>query len=429
MSVNCAVAESNVSVKPIIRCVNIVFLFLYVFQPAFFKISIIHILTFYMVMFILYNSFAKAGGKLVLDNRSNKSLYAFLPFIIYVTFDYLIQSVISVHSSLILHNLLIFYLVLFRIMLSIEYLRHLFRYYEYSFKDLANDFITVAFLQLICVIIAFANPEIRTFFNNLTLIGTDSVYIQDALLNCPWRSYGLAGNLFDAFGYTTSLLIVLTFAMGIDRQNMKLIILSGIMFLMPLLNTRTGIILAMGGIIIIFFLYKKNITASSLSKCFWVIVILSLIMWELYYILPEETKSWIEVGFFSTKQLMNSGETVGVYEVILHDNFKFPDNLLFGAAVDPGDILNTGIESGYIQCLWQFGVFGTMLLFIGFTYFLGYCFFTLKRSIFRAIVASYGAIFFVYLIKLFSVFNVSANIMLIGFPIIFLFIENKKIKR
>ena len=82
--------------KPIIfRGVNILFLFLYVFQPSVSKLSITHALTLYMAMVILYDIFAKSGRKFAFDRDAARHVYVFLPFIIYVTVDYFVQSFIS----------------------------------------------------------------------------------------------------------------------------------------------------------------------------------------------------------------------------------------------------------------------------------------------------------------------------------------------
>ncbi|NBI71285.1 hypothetical protein D3Z50_09465 [Clostridiaceae bacterium] len=407
------------------RCVNIIFLFLYVFQPKFSRLSIMHALTLYMAVFILYDSFARTGGKLTIDRDTAKCLHVFLPFIIYVTADYIVQSAISDHSGLILHNLIIFYLVLVRVILSIEYLRHLMMFHGYSADDLMNDFIMVAILQLACVMAAFANPDIRAFFNNLTLRYGDSAFIAKALEHDIWRSFGFAGNIFDAFGYLTALLIVITFARGMEKQSLKMIVLSVVMFLMPFLNARTGVYLAVGGIAIVFVFIRKRINASTLIKYFFAVMVSIIAVRELYSLLPDATKSWIEVGLNSTRLLLSGGGRVGVYEEILQNNFRFPDNVLFGAAMDPGDILSRGIESGYVQCIWRFGIAGTLLMFAGFLYIFARCFMKSKRSLFRAVTISYAAIFFVYLIKLFSIYSTGANIMIIGLPVMMACEETK----
>lgn len=412
--------------KPnIFRGVNILFLFLYVFQPSVSKLSIMHVLTLYMAMVILYDIFAKSGGRFAFDRDAARHVYVFLPFIIYVTVDYFVQSFISSHSWTILYNLIIFYLVLVRVILSIVYLRHLMVFHQYSAQDLLNDFIMVAILQLACVTAAFVNPDIRAFFNNLTLRYGDSVYIQNALAHDIWRSYGFAGNIFDVFGYLTALLIVLTFARGIEKQSIKMIVLSFVMFLMPFLNARTGVYLAAGGIAIVIVFIRKKINGPTLIKYLFTVIVSIIAIQELYALLPDATKSWIEVGLNSTKLLLSGGGRVGVYEEILQNNFRFPDNILFGAAIDPGDVLSRGIESGYVQCIWRFGIVGTLLMFAGFLYTFIRCFKKSKRSLFRAISVSYAAIFFVYLIKLFSIYITGANIMIIGLPVMMACEETK----
>ena len=145
---------------------------------------------------------------------------------------------------------------------------------------------------------------------------------------------------------------------------------------------------------------------------------------QLYILLPEMTREWLEVGLDATIKLFTSGEKTSAYSAILDQNFIFPDNIFFGEGGDPLDMVNIGIESGYIQCLWRFGIIGTILLLGAFCVIFVRLFIHSTSSFSKAITVSYAAIFFVYLLKLFSLYNTGATILLIGIPSCVVYCEN-----
>lgn len=408
---------------------HVIFLFFFIFQPAILKLSIAHVLTMILILIIGWNSFGKHAGKISLNKDLLFCIGGFFPFFVYYIFIMSIKLLFSSSevSNILFYNIVIFLLVTFRIILSIIYLYILVKDKNFDLDKLMTLFIYVAVIQTILVILAFFIPALRSFFNGLTLKYSNSVYVKNALIRDTWRSYGFAGNIFDAFGYTTALLIVLTFIKGINKQKYWLIMLSVIMFIMPLLNARTGLYLAIIGIITTLIIFKIKVTPNNTIK--GIISILLIIAFALisYSQLPEATKSWISVGFDSTVKLLKTGEKVGVYSVILQDNFIFPDNILFGAGGDPMDMANLsrGIESGYIQCIWRYGLIGTMLLFIGYINLYIMAYKSSNENFKRCISLSFMAIFFIYLIKLFSIYNTGANIMIMGLPVIII-LESKK---
>lgn len=407
-----------------------IFLFFFIFQPAISKLSIAHILTMILILIVGWNAFGRHSGKILLNNNLLFCIGGFIPFFIYYIITMSIKLFFSSNdvSEILFYNIVIFLLVIFRIVLSIVYLYILIKDRNYDFDKLMTLFICVAIIQTILVILALLIPTVRSFFNGLTLKYSNSIYVKSALVRDTWRSYGFAGNIFDAFGYTTALLIIMTFIKGIDKQKNGIIILSIIMFIMPLLNARTGLYLALIGIIITLIIFKAKITPQNTIKGIITILLTFVIAVILYSKIPDATKSWISIGFDSTTKLLKTGEKVGVYSVILQDNFIFPDNLLFGAGGDPMDMANLsrGIESGYIQCIWRYGLIGTVLLFLGYINLFIMAYKNSNGNVKKCISLSFMVIFFIYLIKLFSLYNTGANIMIIGLPIIIILERDKK---
>lgn len=405
---------------------NVIFLFTYIFQPDLSKISILHFLTLYMLFVITLDIIKNNGGRIKVERSIIKYIYPFVPFLIYVFLDYTLISILgSTGGSLPLKNLIILYMTLLRIVLSTVYLLNLIKYHGYTLDRIIDTLIVVGIIQTLCVLAAFAFPSVRNFFNGLTLKNADSVYILSALSHDIWRSYGFAGNIFDSFGYVTALIIIITFAKGIRNGKIRIIALSFFMLIMPLLNARTGLFLCMGGFFIVVVTIKKSFDLKKIMKVMLVFVIIALIIPRLYQLLPSMTREWLRVGFEATIKLFTTGEKTSAYTKILEQNFIFPDNLIFGKAADPFDIIHIGIESGYINCLWRFGLIGTVLLLGGYLLFFWKIFFALKNDFSKSIILACLAVFFVYLIKLFSIYNTGASIILIGLPVCMVYFEYK----
>ena len=118
-------------------------------------------------------------------------------------------------------------------------------------------------------------------------------------------------------------------------------------------------------------------------------------------------------GVQQTITLLSGGGAEGVYSEIFGADLVLPDDVLFGVGISPERIAGySGIDSGYIQCIWRYGGWGSLLLFGAFIY----CFVTTYKStgvkMYRVIVACIAIIFFVYLFKLYSLSSYANNFLI-----------------
>lgn len=374
------------------------------------------------------------GGKskfvIKINGNIGKCILGFLPFFIYYVTEMMLRAFVlkDNHFSLYLYNIMIVFLILIRIVMVTWYLLILIIDKEYTFEKTIKMFIYSAVLQVCFVILTFKIPFVRSFLNDMTIKYSNSVYVVRALKLDTYRSYGFSGNLFDSFGYKTALLIIIAFAYAMDRRKMTGIILSIFMFIMPLLNARTGVYLGILGITIVVLMYLKKITGEAVLKGTFLILLVMLMLMLLFHTLPEETRKWIYRGMEATVLLIQKGEHTGVYEVLLDSNWVMPPNILFGAGGTPEQIITRGIESGYVNCIWQYGIIGSILLFGGYVN----VFFRAYRSSIdrfrKSIAISFFLIFFIYLIKLFSLYNTGANMIILGIPLVLIIDEGQNNK-
>ncbi len=409
---------------------NVCFLFLYIFQPFVCKVSTIVILDIWLLLVIMLHIGGKPKFVITINGSVWKCILGFLPFFIYYVTEMILRAFVleDNHFSLYLYNIMIVFLILIRIVMVTWYLSILLIDKKYTLDKIIKMFIYTAILQVCFVMLAFKLPFVRSFFNDMTIKYSNSIYVVRALELDTYRSYGFSGNLFDSFGYKTALLIIIAFAYAVDRKKATGIILSIFMFIMPLLNARTGVYLGILGMTIVILMYLKKITGEAVLKGIFLTLFVMVMLMLLLNALPEETKKWIYRGMEATILLIQKGEHTGVYEVLLDSNWIMPPDILFGAGGTPEQIITRGIESGYVNCIWQYGIIGSVLLFGGYAN----VFFRAYRSSIdrfkKSIAISFLLIFFTYLIKLFSLYNTGANIIILGIPLVLMIDEGQNNK-
>ena len=277
---------------------------------------------------------------------------------------------------------------------------------------MTDIFIFAGCFQFVCVTLAFVLPDVKNYFNGLTVANSESAYIAFSTQYNPYRSFGLGENLFDSFGYVIALVILLTFIEGLFRTNTKIVILSGLMMIMPLLNARTGMVLAFIGLLISFVMYTRRSFLQLLKIV--LLIVLFLVAGSFFFRnIPEETREWILEGGSSIIDLFFEHNSSGVFSV-LSNHIIFPSNFVFGEFGAP-EMFGLGhSDVGYIQCIWRYGALGSLLLFCGCAKLL------MHESINRndrlkTFAACVLLILFVYLFKMFPFTNLGATFVILSY--------------
>lgn len=392
--------------------------FLYIFQPPLSRITLVYVLDIIFLIIILFN--CGKNSKIRSNASIKRVLIGFLPFLLY----FFVCMTIKILSSdgfgmtdIYYENIKRVMLTVIHLVIAVSFLLSI-KKNNYTITDIIDMFIMASFWQLICVVLSFAFPSVKTFFNNLIMTNSESEAILNALSSFgSYRGYGFAENLFDQFGYTCSLLIVLILIEGIERKKTSLTILSFLMLIASLLNTRTGLLLSIVGIIVVLLMHLDRMKPKSFFKG---LVIAGVIIIAGYYVvgnLSDTAFSWVSKGMKEISSLILKNETTGTFYYLSKDVIM-PSNILFGAGGAPRNFSLVGMDTGYIQSIWMYGVIGTVLLFVG--YFV--VFFQLYKSSNnkkgRCIAICFSLVFFLYMIKLFSCYYPGSNFVLLGVPIL-----------
>ena len=398
-------------------------IFIGIFMPCLIRVRMQYVMLGIMLIYIIWKMIS--APSITIYKTPVRMMAAFVPFYIYYTF-LIISRVLAggPNSSL--------YLVEYKQSLSITLyvivMAFAIMLYRQSHEADSSAFFqmitAVAAMQLVFVVLAFAFPDVKTFLNSLIIKNSYNEAIISAMNNSwlvSWRAYGLAENMFDGFGFVISILISIVFVYGLSTEKKGITALACVMLIMPLLNARTGLILCSVSFMYIMFRYlnvKRFITFSLL------IVLLVIGFLLMYKHLPYELQDALSrtVTEFSG---LAQGQKVGVFIEIFGVDIVYPDNMLLGAGISPERITSlTGIDSGYIQCLWRYGIIGSVLLWSGYisSAVIAYKNTSLKSN--KVILVDLIMIMLIYCFKLF-LFNSYGNNFLLFFILFYIGLEQE----
>ena len=398
-------------------------IFMGIFMPCLIRLRMQYVMFGIELIYIIWKMISTP--RIIIHNTPIKMLVTFIPFYLYYSF-LVVSNAMTGGTSAPLYW--IEYKQSLTIAAYIIVLAAVIMLYRQGHESSSSTFFQmitfVTAMQLVLVGLSFVLPGVKSFFNSLTIRNSYNEAIVIAMSKTwllRWRAYGLAENLFDGFGFTTSILISIVFVYGLSTKKKGIIALAGVMLIMPLLNARSGLVLCLVSFMYIMFRYlnvKRVITFSLLIVVFVVCFIL------LFKYLPRELQNVLS-GTIAEFTGLTQGEKKGVFIQIFGEDIVFPENVLLGAGISPERITGlAGIDSGYIQCLWRYGIIGTVLLWGGYisSAVIAYRRTTLKSN--KVILVDIILIMVIYCFKLF-LFNSYANNFLLFFILFYIGLEKE----
>ncbi len=392
----------------------VLFLFCAIFTPDFFPFSMRYLIIIICVLGIGWKWLKTK--KAIFDGRFLSIFKGFIPFFIWLIVTQLVHVFINYSNAYIYLDTLEH---TFEIFFAAFLVGHFFIYVcdenNFTEEDILKMLIIVSILQFICVILALVFPGVRSYFNSFVIKNSYSERLAQLALASNSgridRSYGLSNNLFDSFGYITALLICIMFILGMEKNNNKIKIASVIMMLMPLVNARTGLFLVIIGLI---FASTFYLDTRMLIKNIGIVIVFVGAFVFLMDRLPESMVSWITSGFLETQTLLSRSGNIGVYSKIFGTDLVYPSSILFGDGGLPKNLISYGVDNGYINSIWNFGLIGTILLLFGYFRMFKLSYSQSKMKINKAISAVMGMLFFLYLFKVYSLDNFGGIVLLFG---------------
>lgn len=242
--------------------------------------------------------------------------------------------------------------------------------YEISENELISIILIAGVIESILVLLSMVSPAIKQSFVSFMSdnLKTSNTKISNYLLNASSkRNFGLADSLYDVFGFTSSIIYVISLNRAFRRMKAGNWLITAMLLIMTIINARTGILLALIGtiVVIIGVLMERSdkrrfmkVSIFLLIGTFCCIAIASFIENNM-----PNTYSWISSGFDSTISYVN-GEGSEDYFSQAKDFYFLPEethNILFGTGVEPKDAIDRGSDVGFINEIWKFGFLGLMI--------------------------------------------------------------------
>jgi len=402
------------------------YLFLLIFNPPIFKnISFTVLLVSLSGLYLLLN--LRKTKIMIKKLMMNKFFLIFLFSFFYISFISFFNAFFNNENilSYLLNfiNYIFYYGALISVIIFINLISNK---SKLTFNDLVSCYIWAGVLQAIIAISSYIFPEIRDFFLQLIISNSSSIKIFKTIQTTKnIRNYGFASSLFDIFGYSTSILVILAFVKGLYK-NIFYIFLSLPLFIVPFLNARTGIILTFFGTILALIIFFKPENIYDILKkilIFLISIFLFIIVFDFFknviLSISDQQRIWIISGIKNTFSFLLGESTTGYYNALLNRFIFFPSffKTIFGAGATPMILINRNTDLGYIQNIWRYGIIGSLIIYI-----INYKIFKLsyilsKNKMQKTIVIILGFFFFVYMIKLNSLGYSQASV--ITFPLLF----------
>ncbi len=235
---------------------------------------------------------------------------------------------------------------------------------QIEFYEIVECIIYAGLIQAFIAILCFILPPFKTFLINIMYYNTgDKLFLNQYYLER--RFFGFSNNLLDSYGYGTGILAVIPLFHSI-KNGKKWLITVPFLLMIPLLNSRTGLVIfATGFIIWICYLIKSNEIANYYKILGWLMVCFGVIVFIVSIFYPAII-NWILNDFLSFLNISS-----GTANVLFSKNFwRLPSliGIIFGLGVTIagygklGPILHFTSDVGYINEIWKTGIIGLLIL-------------------------------------------------------------------
>ena len=302
----------------------------------------------------------------------------------------------------------------------------------YGFTELLKSLIYAALIQVVITSCMIFIPEFRDIILKILYFNTKDELCQN-LWHVQRRYYSFSHNVLDTFGYGTGILAVIPLFYGVITNKYKFFLLSPVLLIVPLFNSRTGLIIYFIGVICILPFIFFQLTPKKLLKASIIFIILLIIVSKIYCHLINSfptTMTWVQsgindtIGFFKGE---NGNDSVSV--IMSSSKFKLPDSILVIIGTGHNVYNASGYahsDVGYVNDIWLVGLFGIFILYFPLTILFIRAFRKTKYISIKVLILFLSTSFFLANIKT-IVFNYNVGTSIVLLIILFIIYKNKEI--
>ncbi len=291
---------------------------------------------------------------------------------------------------------------------------------EYGLKEVSKALILAGLIQTLFSVSMALIPQFREFLLNIMYMNTGDSLSQN-LWHIQRRYYAFSQNVLDTFGYGTGILAILPLFYGFYIKRYVYCLLTPILLIVPLLNSRTGLVIAFIGILcfLLYTIFKTSfVQLLKMSIITFFLALISIQAINYFSKILPTTMYWVNsgindaIGFFKGEKGTDS-----VSIITSQNNWLLPDSyfIFFGTGHNVYEAKGySHSDVGYVNDIWLSGILGFTFLYSSMVFLFLTAFF--KRNVFliRTLVVFLALSFFVTNIKTIILsYNVGTSIVLL----------------
>lgn len=239
-----------------------------------------------------------------------------------------------------------------------------------SFDDLIKLFIFAGLLQAFISIATLLLPSFRQWTLDKMLDENNARYLES-----PWiiarRFYGFSNNLLDLFGFGTGILATLPLYYAKKTSKYKYLLLVPILLIVPVLNSRSGILVFAIGLLVFILgtIFSRRANILNYFKYCFVVIIFLIIGVYLIQMFSPDTLIWIKNDFMSFTSSNTSGTATKLFDASWWQLPPLQYWLLgtghnVSAYSSYAADISVHSDVGYINEMWKSGLIGSIIMFV-----------------------------------------------------------------
>ncbi len=348
----------------------IIYMFLLLFAPPILKDINILLILFLFSFFVIIMKYRKELKEIIKSKHIKKILGLLFVYYIYYFGVIVINGIIT--NDWHFYNYLIstysMVLVFPIITVCATHIVLYIRKNNISFNELIKLIIISGLIQSFFTLLAFLFPAVKEVLVKIMYNNTgEQLYLNK--YHIERRCFGFANNLLDSFGFGTGIIAVLPLFYSINNSK-KWLISVPFLLMVPLVNSRTGLLIFAIGFVFWIIYIIKNRMFGKYRNIFILAALLAFTFLILVNMLSPKTMRWIIndfSSFFTDKK--------GTADILFGADFwRLPSivKCIFGAGLIVAGhgglkgILGFTSDVGYINEIWKTGIIGVILLLFTF---------------------------------------------------------------
>lgn len=350
----------------------VIYMFIFLFAPPIItSINLLIPLSMYS-LFIVIIKYKSKLNKLFKKKDFQKIVLVLILYFAFYIISTLINSINEegIYSKNYILNIYSFILNFPLTIICSIYLTFKFDEENKSMNDMIRYFIYAGLIQSFLAVIALMSSSCRQWML-LHMLNANT----EKFINSPWiierRFYGFSNNMLDLFGFGTGVLAALPLYYAKSNNKYKYILLIPILLIVPILNSRTGIVILALGIIcfIIGMVIKREISPTIFIKYLIIIIVFILLVFLIVKAYSPNTIDWIKNDFLS---FLNPSESTGTANILFDKSWwtlPEPKYFLLGTGLsitgysDYATNISINSDVGYINEFWRTGIIGSIIIY------------------------------------------------------------------